>query len=76
MCTTPIQPELIAAFDNERLGLSANVHQLPDSKDYEVSVVDAFSGDVVVSRSFTSKELALQIAENLIDIHGPVIQEL
>lgn len=43
------------------------MRQLPDTNEYEVSVVDAF-GDVVVSRNFNDKELALHIAEGLVDI--------
>ena len=55
------KPTLVAAFNNDRLGLCANVHELPESNDFEVSVMDAFSGDVVVSRNFSSKEMALKI---------------
>jgi hypothetical protein len=50
------------------------VQQVPDSAEYEVSVVDAFSGDVVVSRNFTDKELAVKIAENLVDIRAMSLQ--
>ena len=32
--------------------------------------MDAFSGDVVVSRNFTSKEVALKVAETLADIRN------
>ena len=55
-------------FTNGRLGLCANVRELYDSEEFEVAVVDAFSGDVVVSRSFSTKEVAVKTAETLIDI--------
>lgn len=75
LCTTSNHPSLIAAFENDRLGLCSNVRQLPDGGGYEVSVIDVFSGDVVVSRNFKDKALALQIAESLVDIGGQITQE-
>jgi hypothetical protein len=67
MCAATV-PTLVAAFTNDRLGLSANVLELPESEDFEVAVVDGFSGDVVVSRSFSTKETAVKTAEMLVDI--------
>jgi hypothetical protein len=71
MCTATTVPTLVAAFTNERLGLCANVRCYPSPEEFEVAVVDAFSGDVVVSRSFSTKEVAVKAAETLIDI-GPL----
>ena len=59
---------LVATFTNDRLRLCANVRELPESEEFEVDVVDGFSGDVVVSRSFRTKEGAVKTAECLIDI--------
>ena len=42
--------------------------ELSESEEFEVAVVDAFSGDVVVSRSFSTKEVAVKTAQTLIDI--------
>jgi hypothetical protein len=44
------------------------VRELPESEEFEVAVVDGFSDDVVVSRSFPTKEGAVKTAECLIDI--------
>lgn len=68
MGTTMTVPTLVAAFTNERLGLCANVRELSASEEFEVAVVDAFSVDVVVSRSFGTKEVSVKTAETLIDI--------
>jgi len=51
--TVTTLPTLVATFTNDRLGLCANVRELPESEESEVAVVDGFSGDVVVSRSFS-----------------------
>ena len=67
MGTTMTVPTLVAAFTNERLGLCANVRELSASEEFEVAVVDAFSVDVVVSRSFGTKEVSVKTAETLID---------
>ena len=67
MCTATTVPTLVAAFSNDRLGLCANVRELSESEEFEVAVVDAFSGDVVVSRSFSTKEIAVKTAETLVD---------
>jgi hypothetical protein len=40
-------------------GLCANVRELSESEEFEVAVVDAFSGDVV-SQSFSTKEVAVK----------------
>jgi hypothetical protein len=50
-------------------GLCANVRELPKSSDFEVSVVDNFSDDVV-SRNFSSKEVAVKVAEHLAEIRN------
>lgn len=63
-------PNLVATFENDRLGLTANVRELPETKEFEVAIVDAFTGDVVVSRNYNNKQVALEIAENLIDVPG------
>jgi hypothetical protein len=68
MCTASTLPTLVAAFTNDRLGLHANVRELSESEEFEVAVVDAFSGDVIVSRSFSTKEVAVKTAQTLIDI--------
>jgi hypothetical protein len=64
MCTATTVPTLVATFTNDRLGLCANVRELSESEEFEVAVVD----DVVVSRSFSTKEVAVKTAETLIDI--------
>ena len=66
--TVTTLPTLVATFTNDRLGLCAHVRELPESEEFEVAVVDGFSGDVVVSRSFRTKEGAVKTAECLIDI--------
>ena len=66
--TVTTLPTLVATFTNDRLGLCANVRELPESEEFEVAVVDGFSDDVVVSRSFRTKEGAVKTAECLIDI--------
>ena len=68
MCLTTTIPTLLAAFTSDRLGLCANVRELSESEEFEVAVVDAFSWDVVVSRSFSTKEVAVKTAQTLIDI--------
>lgn len=55
---------LVACFSNDRLGLTANVRELPDAV-FEVAVVDAFSGGVVISRIFTTKDVAIEVAKVL-----------
>lgn len=55
---------LVETFENERLGLCANVRELLESNEFEVAVVDAFSGDVVVCRIIRSKEAAIGLAKN------------
>jgi hypothetical protein len=65
------QSILVAAFNNDHLGLCANVRELSESQEFEVVVVDAFSGDIVVSRNFNSKADAVKTAEMLVDIRLP-----
>ena len=60
---TPINHSTVAVtLENERPGLCANVRELLESNEFEVAVVDSFSGDVVVCRIFRSKEAAMGIA--------------
>jgi hypothetical protein len=47
------------------------VRELSESQEFEVVVVDAFSGDIVVSRNFNSKADAVKTAEMLVDIGLP-----
>jgi hypothetical protein len=55
-------PALVASFTNDHLGICANVREIPSEK-YEFLVVDAFSGDVVISRIFSSAEDAVAAAK-------------
>jgi hypothetical protein len=57
-------PTLVASFENAYLGLCANVRELPDNE-FEVAVVDALSGGVVVSRLFTTVDTAIEVAKGL-----------
>ena len=60
---TPINHStVVIPLENERPVLCANVRELLESNEFEVAVVDAFSGDVVVCRIFSSKEAAMGIA--------------
>jgi len=68
MCPATTVPTLVATFTNDRLGLCANVRELHESEEFEVAVMDAFSGDVVVSRSFSTKDAAVKTAEILVAV--------
>jgi hypothetical protein len=52
---------LVATFTNDRVGLCANVRELPESEEFEVAVVDGFSGDVVVSPASVQKRAQLRL---------------
>jgi hypothetical protein len=65
MCTAVETPTLVASFQNDEVGLCANVRDYQKCNEFEVAVVDAFSGDVVISRQFTTREAALEMAEVL-----------
>lgn len=73
MCTTPVQtPTLLATFTNERLGLCASVRELPDDQ-FEVAVIDALTGGIVVSRTFSTEDGAIEMAKRLsigIEVYG------
>jgi hypothetical protein len=57
--------KLVACFSNDRLGLTANVREVSEIE-FEVAVIDAFSGGVVVSRSFSTKDAAVETARLLV----------
>ena len=65
MCTSVETPILVASFQNDEVGLCANVRDFHECHEFEVAVVDAFSGDLIISRQFTTKEAALNMAEIL-----------
>jgi hypothetical protein len=46
MSTAVDSPVLVASFTNDRLGICANVREIPESEEHQFLVVDAFSGDV------------------------------
>lgn len=78
LCTAPTQDlaaetlTLIEAFTNERLGLTANVREIPDDQ-FEVTVIDAFTGDIVVTRTFSTENAAIETAKRLtigIEVYG------
>jgi len=56
-------PALVASFTNDRLEICANVREIPEREEFEFLVVDAFSGDVVISRIFSSAEDAVAAAK-------------
>jgi len=62
MSTAVDSPVLVASFTNDHLGICANVREIPN-EEYEFRVVDAFSGDVVISRIFSSAEDAVAAAK-------------
>jgi hypothetical protein len=57
-------PTSVASFENACLDLCANVRELPDNE-FEVAVVDALSGGIVVSRLFTTVHTAMEVAKVL-----------
>ncbi|MGC1296853.1 MAG: hypothetical protein WA869_17625 [Alloacidobacterium sp.] len=54
---------LVASFTNDHLGICANVREIHESEEHEFLVVDAFSGDVVITRIFPNKEEAVAAAK-------------
>jgi hypothetical protein len=56
---------LLATFDNDRVGLCANVRELPEEHKFELVVVDAISGEIVVSRTYDDIEVAISMAKFL-----------
>jgi hypothetical protein len=56
---------LLATFSNDRVGLCANVRELHEESKFEVAVVDAISGEVVLSRTYDDKEVAISTARFL-----------
>jgi hypothetical protein len=68
MGTTTSPPVLIASFTNDRLGLCANVRELTDSDEYELLVMDAFSGEIVIKRTFPNGDQAVEAAKAITGI--------
>jgi hypothetical protein len=68
MSTEVETPVLVDSFTNERLGLCANVRELPGSEEHELLVVDSFSGEVVIMRTLPNKEQAMRAAKSIIEI--------
>jgi len=68
MSTVVATPVLVDSFTNERLGLCANVRELPGSEEHELLVVDSFSGEVVIMRTLPNKEQAVRAAKSIIEI--------
>ena len=68
MSTEVETPVLVDSFTNERLGLCANVRELPGSAEHELLVVDSFSGEVVIMRTLPNKEQAVRAAKSIIEI--------
>jgi hypothetical protein len=56
---------LLATFDNHRVGLCANVRELPEEHKFELVVIDAISGEIVLSRTYDNKEVAISTARFL-----------
>ena len=56
---------LLATFNNDRIGLCANVRELPEEHKFELVVVDAISGEIVASRTYDDKEIAISTARFL-----------
>ena len=56
---------LLATFSNDCAGLCANVRELHKDGKFEVAVVDAITGEVVVYRTYDDKELAVLTARIL-----------
>ena len=63
MSTAAYSSVLVASFTNDRLGICANVREIAESEEHEFLVVDAFSGDVVITRIFSNKEEAVAAAK-------------
>jgi len=58
-------PVLVDSFTNERFGICANVREVPGSEEHELLVVDAISGDVVITRILPNREEAEKAAKLL-----------
>ena len=56
---------LLATFTNDRIGLCANVRELPEERKFELVVVDAISGEIVTFRTYGDKEAAISTARFL-----------
>ena len=56
---------LLATFSNDCAGLCANVRELHEESKFEVVVVDAITGEVVVCRTYDDKDLAVSTARLL-----------
>ena len=61
-------PVLVASFTNDRLGLVANVREGSDFEEHELLVVDAFSGDVVILRTYPDRDQAVEAAKAITEI--------
>ncbi|QNI31050.1 hypothetical protein H7849_18345 [Alloacidobacterium dinghuense] len=68
MSTAVDPPFLVASFTNERLGLCANVREIPDFEEHELLVVDAFSGEVVIMRRYPDRDQAVEAAKAITGI--------
>ena len=66
MSTVVDSPVLVASFTNDCLGICANVRATPESEGHEFLVVDAFSGDILITRIFPNKEKAVAAAKMII----------
>jgi len=63
--TAPVTSLLLSTFNNDRVGLCANVRELPEERKFELVVVDAISGEVVAFRTYDDKEVAISTAKFL-----------
>jgi len=68
MSTAIDPPVLVASFTNDRLGLSANVREVSDLDEHELLVMDAFSGEIVIKRTFANKNQAVEAAKAITGI--------
>jgi hypothetical protein len=57
--------EPVATFSNDIIGLTANVRQSGD--DFEITIIDALSGDEVLSTRRPTREVAEQFASELMN---------
>jgi hypothetical protein len=65
MSTGVETPVLVASFTNERLGLCANVREVPGSVEHELVVLCALSDEVVITRVLPDKDQAVAAAESV-----------
>jgi hypothetical protein len=68
MSTAVHPPVLVASFTNDRLGISANVREVSDLDEHELLVMDAFSGGIVIKRTFSTKSQAVEAARAITGI--------